>query len=127
MVDQLKRKCVERVHTGKGKGDIFRVPQTQQPARVDVVSWHRQCLSVTGHLQHEYWTAKLDAEVDCLVVDAKVFVIQKVEIFLNNVAKSCVHMFQVVHIFKVILQQFQNLQEHQIRQKMKLHIKNLQD
>ena len=92
-----------------------------------MVSWHRQCLSVTGHLQHEYWTAKLDAEVDCLVVDAKVFVVQKVEIIRDNVAKSSVHMFHVVHIFKVILQQFQNLQEHQIRQKMKLHIRNLQD
>ena len=80
-----------------------------QPARVDVVFWHRQCLGVAGHLQLEYWTAKLDAEVDCLVVDAKVFVEQKVKIIRNNVAKSCVHLFQVVHIFKAILQQFQNL------------------
>ena len=97
-----------------------------QPARVNVVSWHRQCLGMTGHLQLEYRTVKLDAEVDCLVVDAKVFVIQKVEIFLNDVAKSCVHMFQVVHIFKATLQQFENLYEHQIREKIKLHIRNLQ-
>ena len=99
-----------------------------QPARVDVVSWHRQCLGMAGHLQLEYRTAKLDAEVDCLVVDAKGFVVQKVEIIRDNVAKSSVHMFQVVHIFKATLQQFQNLQEDQIGQKMKLHIylRNLQ-
>ena len=125
MVDQLKRKCVERVHTGKGK-EGFLGCQGQQPARVDVVSWHRQCLGMTGHLQLEYRTTKLDAEVDCLVVDAKVFVVQKVEIIRDNVAKSCVHMFQVVHIFKATLQQFQNLEEDEIRQKMKFHIRNLE-
>ena len=97
-----------------------------QPARVDVVFWHRQCLGVAGHLQLEYWTTKLDAEVDCLVVDAEVFVVQKVEIIFNNVLKSSVHMFQAVHIFKTALQQLQNLEEDQIRQKMKLHLKNLE-
>ena len=97
-----------------------------QPARVDVVSWHRQCLGMARHLQLEYRTVELDAEVDCLVVDAKVFVVQKVEIFRNNVAKSCVHMFQVVHIFKAALQQFENLYEHQIREKIKLHIRYLE-
>ena len=83
---------------------------------------------MTGHRQLEYRTAKLDAEVDCLVVDAKVFVVQKVEIIRNNVSQSSVHMFQAVHIFKAALQQFQNLQEDQIGQKMKLHIymRNLQ-
>ena len=93
-----------------------------------MVSWHRQCLGMTGHRQLEYRTAKLDAEVDYLVVDAKVFVVQKVEIIRNNVSQSSVHMFQAVHIFKAALQQFQNLQEDQIGQKMKLHIymRNLQ-
>jgi len=83
---------------------------------------------MTGHRQLEYRTAKLDAEVDYLVVDAKVFVVQKVEIIRNNVSQSSVHMFQAVHIFKAALQQFQNLQEDQIGQKMKLHIymRNLQ-
>ena len=97
-----------------------------QPARVDVVFWNCERLGMAGHLQLEYRTAKLDAEVDCLVVDAKVFIVQKVEIIRNNVSKSSVHMFQVVHIFKAILEQFQNLEEHQIRQKMNLHIRNLQ-
>ena len=93
-----------------------------------MVSWHRQCLGMTGHRQLEYRTAKLDAEVDYLIVDAKVFVVQKVEIIRNNVSQSSVHMFQAVHIFKAALQQFQNLQEDQIGQKMKLHIymRNLQ-
>ena len=40
---------------------------------------------MAGHLQLEYRTAKLDAEVDYLVVDAKVFVVQKVEIIRNHV------------------------------------------
>ena len=46
---------------------------------------------MAGHLQLEYRTAKLDAEVDCLVVDAKVFIVQKVEIIRNHVVNFKKH------------------------------------
>jgi len=124
MVDQFKRKRVERVNAGKVKEGVFRVAGTTCQGQCCILA--SSVPRHSTHLQLEYRTVELDAEVDCLVVNAKVFVVQKVEIFRDNVAKSCVHMFQVVHIFKAALQQFENLYEHQIREKIKLHIRYLE-